>query len=128
MAKVAETKFSQEFFRKDFLGENRKEAYKKANAWFAKKVLSHDDFVNVHCKFVKDEEQYNKITLILFAVVDSEEEVMKEHCKCCKEFHSSFLLNMDINCSRCTAKGYEKRLQEKAIIKKEYYKDLLKEK
>ena len=119
-------KYSREFFRKSFKADTMKAAYLKATKWYAINVLSKAEFTNVHVQFMKnDEGEFPTITIHLFAVQDGEKDVMNKHCECCKEMHKSFFINEDTNCNRCSALGFQNRLEQKITIKKEYYKERL---
>lgn len=119
-------KYSREFFRKSFTADNMKSAYMSAVKWYSTNVLSKAEFINVHVQFIKEkDDKFPTITLHLFVVQDGEEEVLAQHCTCCKEMHHSFFINEDTHCDRCSALGLHKRLEQKINIKKEYYKEML---
>lgn len=119
-------KYSKEFFKKSFTADNMKSAYLSAVKWYSTNVLSKAEFMNVHVQFVKDDKNgFPTITVHLFAAQDGEQDVMAQHCKCCKEMHSSFFINERTECNRCSALGFQKRLEQKTDIKKDYYKELL---
>ena len=117
-------KYSEEFYKRTFTAKNMKEAYMKAVKWYSTNVLSKAEFKNVHVQYIKDDKSPT-ITIHLFAVQDGEEEIMKEHCKCCEEMHHSFFINEDTHCSRCSAAGFQNRLGKRINIKKDYYKEML---
>lgn len=119
-------KYSREFYKKSFSGDTMKIAYMSAVKWYATNVLSKAEFANVHAQFIKDNKgKYPTIVLHLFAVQDGEKDVMEKHCECCKEMHSNFFINEDTHCERCSALGFQNRLEQKINIKKEYYKEML---
>lgn len=119
-------KYSQEFFKKSFTADSMKSAYLSAVKWYSTNVLSKAEFINVHVQFIKeDKEESPTITIHLFAVQDGEKDVMAQHCQCCKEMHHSFFINEDTHCSRCSALGFQNRLEQKINIKKDWYKELL---
>jgi 1-deoxy-D-xylulose 5-phosphate reductoisomerase len=119
-------KYSEEFFKKSFSADDMKSAYLSAVKWYSTNVLSKAEFVNVHVQFVKeDKTEFPTITIHLFAVQDGEKDVMAHHCNCCREMHKSFFINEDTNCNRCSALGFQKRLEQKINIKQNYYKELL---
>lgn len=119
-------KYSREFYRKSFSAETMKIAYMNAVKWFSTNVLSKDEFANVHVQFTKDKKsEFPTIVVHLFAVQDGEKDVMSHHCQCCKEMHKSFFINEDQHCERCSALGFQKRLEQKISIKKEFYKEML---
>lgn len=120
-------KYSQQFFKKSFTANTMKEAYMKAVKWYSTNVLSKAEFANVHVQFIKENKSESPtITIHLFAVQDGEKDVMSQHCQCCKEMHHSFFINEDTYCGRCSAAGFQRRLQEKINIKMNYYKEMLK--
>lgn len=121
-------KFSKEFYKKSFTAGTMKEAYLSACKWYSTNVLSKAEFSNVQVQFIKEDVNENKsptITIRLFAVQDGEEEVMNQHCECCKEAHRSFFLNGDTQCNRCNAMSYHKRIEQRINIKKDWYRELL---
>lgn len=119
-------KYSREFYKKSFTADTMKSAYMSAVKWYSTNVLSKAEFVNVHVQFIKEDKgESPTITVHLFAVQDGEEDVMAKHCECCKEMHHSFFINEDTHCNRCSALGFQKRLEQKINIKKEWYKELL---
>jgi len=119
-------KYSREFYKKSFTAETMKSAYMLAVKWFATNVLSKVEFANVQVQFIKENKsKYPTITIHLFAVQDGEKDVMAQHCACCKEMHRSFFINEDTHCDRCSALGFQKRLEQKINTKKDYYKEML---
>lgn len=120
-------KYSREFFKKSFTADDMKSAYLSACKWYATNVLSKAEFKNVHAQYVKeDDTEFPTITVHLFAVQDGENEVLKEHCVCCKEMHQAFFINEDTHCNRCSALGFQNRLERGINIKRDWYRDLLK--
>lgn len=121
-------KYSQEFFKKSFSADDMKSAYLLACKWYSTNVLSKAEFTNVHVEFIKEDVNKTEsptITIRLFAVQDGEQDVMEQHCNICREVHRSFFINGDTQCNRCNAVSFQKRLEQKIIIKREYYKELL---
>ena len=119
-------KYSREFFKKSFTADTMKSAYLSAVKWYSTNVLSKAEFENVHVQFVKEsKEEFPVITIHLFAVQDGEKDVMSHHCQCCKEMHHSFFINEDTNCERCSALGFQNRLEQKIEIKRNWYRELL---
>lgn len=119
-------KYSREFYKKSFTADTMKSAYLSAVKWYSTNVLSKAEFINVHVQFVKDDKaEFQTITMHLFAVQDGEQDVMTQHCACCREMHHSFFINEDTHCSRCSALGFQNRLEQKINIKKDYYKEML---
>ena len=121
-------KYSREFFKKSFEADNMKSAYLSACKWYSTNVLSKAEFKNVHVQFVKEDmskTEFPTVTVHLFAVQDNEVDVMKEHCECCKEMHQTFYINENTNCNRCSAMGFQNRLERGMSIKRDWYRDLL---
>ena len=110
--------FSEEFYKRSFTANDMKSAYLKAVKWYASNVLSKAELQRVHVEFIKDE-QSPTITIHLFAVLDDEQEVFSQHCKCCEETHHSFFINENNNCNICAAKGYQNRMEQKIKIKRD---------
>lgn len=52
--------------------------------------------------------------------------LLKEYCKMCKNFHCSFYVNEEYNCSRCNLKNCMKRIKEKVGVSKMYYNSIIK--
>lgn len=120
------TKYSKEFFKKSFAADTMKSAYMSAVKWYSTNVLSKAEFANVHVQFIKSTDcESPTVTIRLFAVLDGEEDVMKYHCECCREMHHAFFINEDTHCHRCSALGFQNRLEEKMSVKKDYYKNML---
>lgn len=119
--------FSEEFYKRDFVANTMKAAYMKAVKWYATNVLSKAELQRVHVEFIKgsSNEQSSTITIHLFAVLDDEQEVFRQHCECCEEMHQSFFINENNNCNICAAKGYQNRIEQGIRIKRDYYKELL---
>ena len=114
-------KYSEEFYSKSFTAKSMKEAYMKAVKWYSTNVLSKVEFKNVHVQFIKeDEDKFPTITIHLFAVLDNQEDVKEEHCKICKEMHHSFFINEDTHCSRCSALGFQNRMERKINNQKNF--------
>ena len=120
------TTYSKEFFRKKFTADKMKDAYLRACKWYATNVLSKDELHNVQVEFEKgyDEQQSPTVTIHLFAVLN-ENELREQHCKVCQEFHHLFYINQQYNCDKCEVNAYQKRADEKILIKINYYKTLL---
>ena len=119
-------KYSREFFKKSFTADDMKSAYLSACKWYSTNVLSKAEFKNVPAQFVKeDKEESPTITVHLFAVQDGEKDVLEEHCKCCREMHHAFFINEDTHCDRCSALGFQNRLERGIGIKRGWYRDLL---
>lgn len=120
---MAQILYSQPFGRKVFKGASIKDAYMKACKWYASNVIAKDKLHNVQVEYIKDAKA-NTVTIVLYAVL-SETDVKEQHCQCCKEMHRSFFINEDTHCDRCSAAGYQRRLEQKLSVKLSYYKELL---
>lgn len=120
---MAQILYSQPFGRKVFKGASIKDAYMKACKWYASNVIAKDKLHNVQVEYIKDAKA-NTVTIVLYAVL-SETDVKEQHCQCCKEMHHSFFINEDTHCDRCSAAGYQRRLEQKLSVKLSYYKELL---
>lgn len=119
-------KYSREFFKKSFTAESMKAAYMSAVKWYSTNILSKEEFTNVHVQFIKEtKEELPTITIHLFGVQDGEQDVMSQHCLCCKEMHHSFFINEDTHCNRCSALGFQKRLEQKVNNKRTWCRELL---
>lgn len=122
-------KYLKEFYKKSFTADNMKSAYLSAVKWYSTNVLSRAEFMNVHVQFVKDDKAESPtITIHLFSALDGEQDVMTKHCECCKEMHRSFFINEDTCCSRCSALSFQKRLEQRINVKRDYYTQLLRKK
>ena len=115
--------YTQQFGKKIFRGASTKDAYMNACKWYASNVIAKDKLHHIQVEYIKEKEG-NAVTMILYASFP-EEEVMKQHCVCCKEMHHSFFVNEDTHCDRCSAIGFQRRLQQKLAIKIDYYKSIL---
>lgn len=119
-------KFVEELLSKKFTGDNMKDAYMKAVKWYATNVLAKDELHGVCVEYEKDM-HFPTVTAHLYVVM-LEEEVRQKHCQICKEFHQSFFINEGENCNKCNVSGYQRRLEQNIKIKKEFYRDLLRQK
>ena len=101
-------------------GETKKEAYligcKKAAKYVASK---HYPNISEQIELVPNEE--NTLLFTLFTNIDLTPE-KNEFCKVCREFHTTFYINQDFNCSSCKMKAFLGRAEEKARVSKNYYK------
>lgn len=116
-------KYIMKFGRKVFKGATVKDAYMDACKWYASNIIAGDKFHGVQVEYEKDTKN-NAVTMTLYASLP-EKEVMDNHCEVCKEMHRAFFINQDNDCSRCSAKGYKKRLEGKIAVKVDYYKEQL---
>jgi hypothetical protein len=98
----------------EFLGENHKDAYLKATKYAAK-------YIKYDCiSFCYKKVEYNKIKMTIYYQYD-DTNFAKHRCECCKEFKSSFFIDMspDTNCSACRQDQYRKAIKKemKRLIK-----------
>lgn len=120
-------KFIEELIIKRFIGDNMKDAYMKAVKWYATNVLAKDELHGVCVEYEKIYDEQSPTVAAHLYVTIIEEEVRQDHCKICKEFHHSFFINESENCSNCNVSGYQRRLDQKIKAKRDYYRDLLRE-
>lgn len=108
---------------KSFVDASAKKAYMRAVKWYATHIISRDALHDIHVEFVKSKTE-PKVTMTLWAALD-EEAAREEHCKICREVHALFYSNTGYDCSKCNVSGYLKRLEQKALIKVEYCKEVI---
>lgn len=118
-------RFEEEFLVKSFIGSNMKDAYMKAVKWYATNVLAKDELHGVCVEYIKDK-QSPTVTIHLYVTL-TEEEVRQNHCQVCREVHRSFFLNEVESCDNCSVSGYQRRLEQKIKVKREFYKKILNE-
>lgn len=118
-------KYAEELLSKQFTGDDMKDAYMKAVKWYASNVLAKDELHNVCVEYVKDR-QSPTVTIHLYVTIE-EKEIRQTHCNICKEFHNSFFINEAENCNNCNVSGYQRRLSQKIKVKRDFYKDLLRQ-
>lgn len=116
-------RFSEELLSMKFVGNNMKDAYMKAVKWYASNVLAKDELHNVCVEYEKDK-QSPTVTIHLYVTLE-EEEVRQSHCNVCRDFHHSFFINEVENCNSCNVLGYQRRLEQKIKVKRDYYRELL---
>lgn len=114
--------YTQQFGKKTFRGASAKDAYMNACKWYATNVISKDKLHHIQAEYIKEKD--DSVTLVLYTSIP-EKEVLDQHCTCCKEMHHSFFINEDTHCDRCSAVGFQRRLQQKLAIKIDYYKQIL---
>ena len=122
-------KYILPFYEREFKAKDSKEAYLKACKFVASNVISENSKVEAtkvtwNVQKVKNDEGLPTFLLTLNYVFD-DTEFMEQTCNACKEFHKSFFINENFNCSRCNKVGYEKNIQQKLMIGSEYFKKLL---
>lgn len=115
--------YSEEFARKKFTAESKKDAYMKAVKWVATNVIAKVELQNVMIRYEKDE-QFPTVTVHLYVAM-TEKELRERHCNICKEMHKAFFINENCNCSWCNAKAYQERTNQSISEKKTYYREIL---
>lgn len=98
--------------------QTEKEAYLKGCKDLAKYMASKE-YQNISFKIERGVEPGTFI-FTMFTNIDLSEE-QRAYCKLCREFHCSFYVNEEYNCSRCNLKTFLKRAQSKAKISKNFY-------
>ena len=114
--------YGQQLAQKVFRGKDQKDAYLKAVKWYASNMLASDKFHEIMVEYTKLPD--GGITMTMWSTM-SQQEIMDNHCQCCREMHHSFFINEDTHCDRCSAISFQKRLEWKMGIKLGYYKELL---
>ena len=115
------------FYTRDFTDDDPKKAYLKASKFVASNIISKASKVEVSkvtWDIVRIERDLPTFRLTLYYKFN-DEEFMKQTCEACKQFHKSFFINENFNCSRCNKVGYEKNLEQKLMIGAEYFKKIL---
>lgn len=105
-----------------FSGYNKKDVYLKGCKKLAK-FIANPKYKNITLKV--EEKDNNVFIFTLFSSIDIGREV-SEYCKMCKNFHCSFYVNEEYNCSRCNLKNCMKRIKEKVGVSKMYYNSIIK--
>ena len=102
---------------------NEKEAYLKGCKKVAKYIASKK-----YTKFSMTVDRVgsldNSFLFTLYADLDLNSE-MNHYCKMCKEYHCSFYVNEEYNCSRCNLKNFMDRVKEKSNTSKNFYKGVM---
>ena len=119
----------QKFYEREFKDEDSKKAYLKACKFVASNIISNGSKVEVSkvswdIQRVEEKGDLPTFRLSLYYKFD-DTQFMEQTCNACKEFHKSFFINENYNCSRCNKVGYEKNLNQKLLIGAEYFKKLL---
>lgn len=122
--------YIEKFYEREFKAKDSKEAYLKACKFVASNIVSKDSKVEV-TKVVWDvvriedkEENLPTFRLTLYFKFD-DTEFMQQTCNACKQFHKSFFINENYNCSRCNKVGYESNIKNKLSIGASYFIKLL---
>lgn len=106
--------------------ENKKQAYLNGCKRIAK-FVANDKYKNISFSVEKNSERDNSFIFTLFTNIDLSQDRSK-FCKMCKEFHTSFYINEEYNCSRCNLATFLAREKQKAEISKNFYKKSMKKK
>lgn len=106
------------------IADSKKEAYLKGCKKAAKYVGSQK-YRNMSSKI--ENVGQNEFVFTLFTNIDLSPEIA-QFCKMCKEYHCSFFVNEEYNCSRCNLKTFMERTKQKAKVSKEFYKERMKNK
>lgn len=101
-----------------------KEAYLKGCKTLAKYMASKK-YKNLSFKIERTSEK-GKFIFTMFTNLDLREE-QRNYCKTCKDFHCSFFINEEYNCSRCNLKNFLQRAEEKSRNSKSFYKHKMKD-
>jgi len=105
------------FYTQEFSAPTRKEAYWKACKWIAKYIVSKDKLKDSFIKIWTNEN--DSVIIDIYAGLE-EDKFMKEFCERCKQFHKSFFINQEYNCSTCKVKAYKDQMDQKLLTKKVY--------
>lgn len=104
----------------EFTSAISKDAYLEASKWLANNIISKD-YKNIIWKIDKlGNTELPTFKLSLYCEYEITT-LFKSRCKACKEFHSSFYINQQLNCDACNAKGLMDHTKEKLRIIKKYY-------
>lgn len=106
-----------------FLGESEQDAYIKGCKKLAKYMASKK-YDNLSFRIERVKDSPNTFRFILFTNIDVGEE-QRHFCKLCKQYHKSFFINEEYNCSRCNLKTFLRRVQQKGNISKTHYKHIV---
>ena len=117
--------YTEEFASKMFVGNTMKDAYLKAVKWYASAVLAKDELRSVYCSYEKVHDAQLPTIVIHLFVSMIEEEVRQAHCSICRETHNSFFMSEETNCEWCKLKAYQKRCDQKMLVKKQRYIEIL---
>ena len=123
--------YIEKFYERSFRAESPKEAYMKACKFVASNVISKGSKVeakeitwDVSRVDAEKGESLPTFRLTLYYKFD-DTEFMKMTCQACKEFHKSFFINENFNCSKCNKVGYEKNVRQAMSIGLTHYRNLL---
>ena len=108
---------------KEYQGFNKKETYLKgckSVAKFCRKKYENTNIFIVPKYKGQDASGLHTFEFEIYTSLNFEKEFNKQ-CTRCKEFHKSFFLTEERNCSVCTLNSFGKRMREALNISKEAY-------
>lgn len=112
--------YCEKFFSQTFNGKNRKQTYLNACKWVANNILSKEKLKNTFIEYEKIKDSTSiKVNVYVYI---RDEDVREQHCKICREMHNTAFMSEETNCAWCKIKGYQNRIDNKLMLKKEYYK------
>lgn len=115
LVKVMEKEFGSE-------KHNLKDAYLKANKWYASAFLSNPKFTNLSVEYKLNRDEM-KVKMIVYSSVNINE-IQERHCKVCKELHTKVFENEFFNCNNCNLISFYNKIKEAGNKKRLYYKDI----
>lgn len=118
-------KYNEPFMKKRFTASDRKSAYIAAVLWISTYIIDKDELQDVTFKMEHEDKQSPTVIVTLFVGLN-ENELRERHCMLCKEFHKSFFINENCNCSWCNTKSYQDRMADMIAKKKALTKTKLK--
>ena len=105
---------------------SEKDAYIKGCKQLAKYMASKK-YKNLSFKIERASGNENAFIFTMFTNLDLGEE-QKIFCKTCRDYHCSFFVNEDYNCSRCNLRSFLEKAEQKSRISKSFYKREMKDK
>lgn len=111
-------------FQKEFSDGNSKKAYLKACKWVAKNIISKIEMSNSFIKYTKVNNNPVVFRIEVCCAMD-DNEFAGGFCERCKQFHKSFYINDQYNCSTCKMQAYRKQFDQKLKIKQKYLEERL---
>lgn len=121
--------YIEKFYEREFKAKDSKDAYLKACKFVAGNVVSKSSKVEVtkvtwDVVRVENGSDLPTFRLTLYYKFD-DTQFMQQSCDACKQFHKSFFINENYNCSRCNKIGYENNIKQKLIIGSEHLRKML---
>lgn len=105
---------------------SEKDSYIKGCKQLAKYMASKK-YKNLSFKIERASGNENTFIFTMFTNLDLGEE-QKIFCKTCRDYHCSFFVNEDYNCSRCNLRSFLEKAEQKSRISKSFYKREMKDK